>query len=171
MTLPTSRPFSAILIDLMLENRHSRTTPELHHRRIELTLLRLSSVFRSNDRQSLSTAPATLAAVSLISFRVFYNTPATPAALSINWLDLASIIRYTMYLCNDSNFDFKALPDLPFYRIWEFESSKDLTRWEYRSEYEEIRRFQRSGHWRSFETFQATKLRNFEIQELDSSQI
>ena len=101
----------------MLENRHSRTTPELHHRRIELTLLRLSSVFRSNDRQSLSTAPATLAAVSLISFRVFYNTPATPAALSINWLDLASIIRYTMYLCNDSNFDFKALPDLPFYRI------------------------------------------------------
>lgn len=121
----------------------------------------MSSVFRSNDRQSLSIVPALLAAVSPISFRLFYNTPATPATLSFNWLDLASIIRYTMYLCNDSNFDFKALPNLPFYPF-----SEDLIRCKMgisQREYEKIRRFQRSA---IFSNRKASEFRNSRTRQL-----
>lgn len=172
MTLPTSRPFSVTLIDLVLENRHSRATPERAGAAPPTNRINfITFVFCF----PLQRPPVSFhCPVSPISFRVFYNTAATPATLSFNWLDLASIIPYTMYLCNDSNFDFKALPNLPFYRIWGLESSKNLTRCKMgisEREYEKIRRFQRSGHRLSLQTFQTVKLRNFEIRELDSSQI
>lgn len=66
-----------------------------------------------------------------------------------------------MYLCNDSNFDFKALPNLPFYPF-----SKDLTRCKMgisQREYEKIRRFQRSAN---FSNRKASEFRNSRTRQL-----
>lgn len=69
-----------------------------------------------------------------------------------------------MYLCNDSNFDFKALPNLPFYPF-----SEDLTRCKMaisERECDKIRRFQRSTIFSHFSNREASEFRNSRTRQL-----